>query len=196
MNLPGVYQIFLDKWKDFQTCYIISDTHFNDKELRKNLPDRPQDEDIVKSINKKVGKKDILILLGDVGDLTFAEKLRGYKILIAGNHDTGLTAYSKVFNEIYSGPLIIGEKLILSHEPVNIPWALNIHGHVHNSHHAKEEIDDHHLNACCDVINYTPISLNQLLKEGKTAHITPLHRTTINTATKRKKKRQKRISLT
>ena len=38
-----------------------------------------------------------------------------------------------LFDEVYTGPLVIGEKIILSHEPLpNIDWALNLHGHNHN----------------------------------------------------------------
>ena len=44
-----------------------------------------------KRINSKVGKKDTIIFLGDIGDPSYISKIRGYKILIAGNHDTGLT---------------------------------------------------------------------------------------------------------
>ena len=44
-----------------------------------------------------------------------------------------ITADNMLFDEVYEGPLMIAEKIILSHEPiVNCPpWMFNIHGHVH-----------------------------------------------------------------
>jgi calcineurin-like phosphoesterase family protein len=58
---------------------------------------------------------------------------------------------------------MIGEKLILSHEPLPMmPWVFNIHGHVHDRRHKN---DDRHLNVCSDAINYSPVNLNKLMKE-------------------------------
>ena len=56
MNLPGVYNIFLEKMNDYQTCYMISDTHFGDKDIQKAFPNRPSDEGLVKLINSRVGR--------------------------------------------------------------------------------------------------------------------------------------------
>lgn len=97
MNLPGVYKFWLDQWKDFQTCWVISDTHFNDEDLRKGHPTRISDDDLVCAINSKVGKRDILFILGDVGDVSYLRKLRGYKILIMGNHDAGAENYERQY---------------------------------------------------------------------------------------------------
>lgn len=188
MNLPGVYQIFLDKWEKYQTAHIISDTHFKDEELIAGIAARPDDEAIIKCINSKVGRNDLLIHLGDVGDIETIKKIRGgYKILICGNHDVGHTKYLEVFDEVYSGPLMIGEKLILSHEPLDIDWAFNIHGHVHNKNHKN---DATHKNVCLDVIDYTPINLNKFLKSGPSAKVISIHRDTIDKATKRSQKRK------
>lgn len=193
MNIPGIYDTFLKRWSEYQTIHIISDTHFDDEELAVGLTDRPSDEALVKMINSKVGRKDILIHLGDVGNIEFAKQLRGHKILIMGNHDSGKTNYTDIFDEVYSGALLIGEKLILSHEPVDVPWAFNIHGHIHDWRHKD---DKHHKNVCADVIGYTPINLNQFMKTGPLANIESIHRTTINKATKNKRKRGgKKISV-
>ena len=184
MALPGIYDMFNKAWKDYQTIYIISDTHFGDDDLKKAFPNRPSDDELVKLINSKVGKKDLLIHLGDVGDLEYMKKIRGHKILIAGNHEPGLEKYKEIFDEVYTGALIIGEKLILSHEPVDIPWVFDIHGHDHAGTKRKG-----HLNVCADVINYTPINFNQFLKSGASSKIQTIHRETIDKATERKKKR-------
>ena len=181
MALPGVYTIFTDKWVG-QTYWIISDLHFGDQDLRAGFPNRPDDEELVRRINAKVGRKDVLIVLGDVGDIEFAKKLRGYKVLICGNHDLGRTVYEEVFDEVYTGALMIGEKILLSHEPVsNIDWVLNIHGHNHNRTKVKDKF---HFNVCVDVNNYEPINFNQFLKQGGyLSKINSLHRKTIDKAT-------------
>lgn len=89
-----------------------------------------------------------------------------------------------LFDEVYEGPLMIAEKLILSHEPVDVPWAYNIHGHDHQGHKRKN-----HTNVCVDVTGYQPINMNQWMKSGAMAHVETIHRDTIDKATVRKKKR-------
>lgn len=187
MILPGVYDMFNERWGQFQTAHIISDLHFNEDDLKKAFPERPSDEELVKMINSKVGRKDILLILGDCGDLEFVKQLRGYKVLMMGNHDTGSTKYKEIFDEVYEGALIIGEKLILSHEPVpGIDWAMNLHGHNHNGSKKK---DPYHFNVCADVIGYKPINFNQWLRDGHTSRIQTIHKETIDYATERKRKR-------
>ena len=191
MKLPQLYDIFRERWEQFQTAHIISDTHFGDKDLQANIKDRPNDEDYVKLINSKVGKNDLLICLGDVGDNEYARRLKGYKILIAGNHDAGMSNYKDVFDEVYAGALIVGEKLILSHEPVDVPWAFNIHGHVH---HGEPMSDNRHFNVCGEARKcYEPVNLNQFMKAGFMAKIQTIHRDTIDKATKRARKRGKKL---
>jgi calcineurin-like phosphoesterase family protein len=236
--IAGLYKIF-DHWHKEGTLWIYSDPHFDDKDLKAAVPGRPDAETQLKSINSCVGKKDVIIFLGDIGNLEYAKRVKGYKILIMGNHDAGRTNYERkiirekydisayslddvkkiaqykhygwkatifegydisrapfhywelivdnqLFDEVYEGPVMIGEKLILSHEPVNIPWAFNIHGHVHDARHKN---DTHHLNVCSDVIGYTPVNMNQLMKSGILSKVETIHRTTIDTATERKQKR-------
>lgn len=237
--LSGVYDKF-QNWADKGAVWIYSDPHFGDAELRKGIPDRPSDDELVRRINAKVGKHDTLIILGDVGNLDYVRKLRGdRKILIMGNHDKGksnyevknlIQVYSKdiwtkeetykdlkkkfpdyniediyetydfhepfkrwccylnnnLFDEVYEGPLMIGEKIILSHEPIpNLTWAINLHGHNHNK---SERISNHHFNFCADVIDYEPVNLNQFLKSGCLSKVDSLHRMTINTATEKRSK--------
>lgn len=239
MNLSGVYKSFLERWNGLQTCWIISDTHFGDKDLKQGIHNHPSDEELVKNINAKCGKTDLLIHLGDVGDVSYVKQFRAkYKILIMGNHDCGHTLYERqiitrtfpqeifqkdeallemqriypdcryiiskeynfenenyvwivkadnmLFDEVYEGPVMIGEKLILSHEPVDISWAFNIHGHIHDPKHKN---DKRHLNVCADVIEYTPVNMNQFMKSGALSHIETIHRDTIDKATERKAKR-------
>lgn len=185
MNLPGVYDVFNEMWKDYQTIHVISDLHFAEDDLKRAFPNRPSDEELVKMINSKVGKKDLILILGDCGSLDYIRQLRGHKILIAGNHDTGMEKYKEVFDWVFSGALIIGEKLILSHEPVEIPWAFNLHGH----NHSQKKNQKNHFNVCADVLGYLPINFNQFLKAGHMANVYTIHRETIDGATERKRKR-------
>lgn len=226
--IAGLYKIF-DHWHKNGTVWIFSDTHFGDPDIHKAFPNRPSDVQLVKNINSKVGKKDTLILLGDVGDPEYVRALRGYKVLIMGNHDAGRSNYERVvasdripatgteleamrkmsekfpcckytanavdsywevfadnqlFDEVYEGSLIIGEKYILSHEPVCYPGLFNFHGHEHHRGQTTNK-----LNVCADMIGYFPINLNQFMKTGPAAKIKTTHRETINRATKRKRDR-------
>lgn len=188
MNLPGVYDTFNKLWNDYQTVWIISDLHFNEEDLKAGFPNRPSDDELVKRINAKVGRRDVLLILGDCGDLEYVKRLRGYKVLVAGNHDCGLTKHKEIFNEVYEGVLAIGEKLLLSHEPIEVPWACNLHGHDHKGTKRKGCY-----NFCADVIGYEPINLNQFLKSGIYKDVESVHRITIDKATVRAKKRGKKL---
>lgn len=97
-----------------------------------------------------------------------------------------VTADNMLFDEVYEGPLMIAEKLILSHEPIDVPWAYNIHGHIHDSKHKNNK---RHFNVCVDVTDYQPINMNQWMKSGAMAHVETIHRTTIDSATVRARKR-------
>jgi len=101
------------------------------------------------------------------------------------HYSTDVFVDNCLFDEVYTGPLMIGEKLLLSHEPINQTYALNIHGHDHSGI-AK---DDYHINCCANKLNYKPISLNQLLKKGALHNIESIHRQTIDRATIRKEQR-------
>ena len=81
MAIAGLYKIF-DHWHATGTVWLYSDPHFGDEELAAGTPGRPTDEEQIKMINAKVGRKDTLIILGDVGDVECARQLRGRKILI------------------------------------------------------------------------------------------------------------------
>lgn len=182
--IQGFYDCF-KHWATQGTVWIYSDPHFNENEHYSISADEQ-----VRRINSKVGKKDTLIILGDIGDIEYAKKLKGYKILIAGNHDSGLSNYKGVFDEVYGGALFIGEKLLLSHEPIDLPFAFNIHGHDHAKNHKGDSL---HLNVCANNIDFTPINLNKFMKAGPLAHISSIHRQTIDVAVKRKKNKQKSI---
>lgn len=99
---------------------------------------------------------------------------------------------NQLFDEVYEGPLMINEKIILSHEPImNLPkYLFNIHGHDHNITY----IDNRHLNVCADnkLLGYKPLNLLSLIKNGLTSRVTSIHRETIDFATARKRKREQK----
>lgn len=93
---------------------------------------------------------------------------------------------NNLFDEVYEGPLMINDRLLLSHEPVDMPeYIFNIHGH----NHSGTKADEHHLNLCAELIDYTPICLSKFIKKGGLAKIPNIHRVTVETAVQRKKEK-------
>ena len=234
--ISGLYTIFQENWANNGAIWLYSDPHFGDTEEESGLTHKPTDAEQVQRINSKVGRKDTIIFLGDIGDPSWLKGIRGYKVLITGNHDTGISNYQRnrfqrsfdadewqkdevylkmkqeypdycvtvekfydfrrpytkwvatmdnqLCDEVYSGPLTIGPKLILSHEPIEVDGMFNIHGHVHSLVLST----DRDLNVCSMNTNYIPVNLNQLMKHGLTSKVDSIHRITIDNATARKKR--------
>ena len=89
---------FCDKWfEKGGTVWVFSDPHFDDPDLEIFRKNSPTSEQLIKIINKQCGKNDTLICLGDVCNIEWVKKLRaGYKVLIMGNHDTGINKYKRI----------------------------------------------------------------------------------------------------
>lgn len=186
--IPALYERFQD-WSKNGSVYIISDTHFDDEDCIKMSRNWISAEEHIAIIKKVVHKNDTLIHLGDVGNLEYMKQIKGHKVLLMGNHDCGVSKYKEVFDEVYEGPLMIGEKILLSHEPIiGIDWALNIHGHDHSGRVS----DVFHLNLASNVCGFTVFSLGEYLKKHGVSKIKSLHRDTIDNATKRKVKRNQK----
>ena len=249
--LPQLYKTFQD-WSAKGSIWVYSDPHFGDLDCKIMDPNWITPEEQVKKINDKVKKDDTLILLGDIGNLEYIKRIKaGYKILISGNHDVGLTNYKKtvtheikeifaecvdeekykidvaierksfhkylyekypyakiniqeryefhspfhffdatiddnLFDEVYGGPLFISDKILLSHEPIDIPFGLNIHGHVHDGLGGLSK-DNSKYNVCSNCINYEPQNLSEIIKSGCLKNRDTIHRLTIDKATKKKK---------
>ena len=226
-----IYDLFASRWLDGGTAYLYSDPHFGDAGMNasRGITDGFQ----IKSINSRVGKKDTLIILGDVGDPSCVAKLRGRKVLIMGNHDKGRTNYlrreveeeafdvrdlppyearrlreasktmldpkagerermeafweerrifeafpkkakrdNRLFDEVYEGPLMIGDRVLLSHEPVDFPHAVNLHGHDHSGTAFR---DGRHLNLCAEFLNYLPMPLREALAKCPPSKVRGIH---------------------
>lgn len=169
--------------------YIISDTHFNHKNIIDycNRPFKDIDEmnnTIINNWNEAVKEDDIVYHLGDffLGskfDLKdIVDKLNGTIYLIRGNHDR-LTVKSYEDCGIVvlkNAPIIMDDyKIMLSHRPLPNSMIkdgyINIHGHLHQK--KLEDIYDNaffdknkHINVSCDMLNYKPISLEEILKDS------------------------------
>lgn len=187
-----MYKLYkpFNKWYERKgTIYFYSDPHFNDADQIFLRPNYIGDEEQVKRINYRVSNRDTIIFLGDIGDVNFIRKIRGYKVLIMGNHDQGITNFEQegLFDEVYDGPLWISDRILLSHEPIDIPYALNIHGHDHSNTY---NIKNPHINLCAELINYRPIGINEIVKSGLLNKATNIHRKTIDEASERKRKRE------
>ena len=174
--IKGLYNSFAERWYRGGSVWFYSDPHFGDEEMKYLRKNYIGDDEQVKRINSKLGKNDTIIFLGDIGDVSFVKKIKGYKVLVMGNHDAGRSNYEPFFNEIYEGILIIGPKIVLSHEPIDMRFCFNIHGHDHSGWFK----DKNHLNVCAEHIDYTPISLTKLIKEGRFKNIEDIHRVTID----------------
>ena len=175
--IEGLYPIFRH-WSKEGSVYLFSDPHFNDKDSVAIDPTWPSPMQLVNRINTIVHKNDTLLLLGDVGDEHYLYHLKGHIVLVLGNHDGKPNKYADYCDEIYSGPLWIGQKLLLSHEPIyGIPYVMNIHGHEHIPSYKEQ---DTHLNVCSNVIGFKPISLGEIIKRGLYSKIPSIHRWTID----------------
>lgn len=96
MSNKFLYPCFDHWFKNGGTVFFYSDPHFNDDEMKYLRENYIGDEEQVKRINSKVGRNDTLVILGDIGDIEWVRKLRGYKVLIMGNHDAGASNYKRI----------------------------------------------------------------------------------------------------
>ena len=188
--IKSLYPCF-QHWSELGGVYLVSDTHFKDLD-RKYMKYFISDEDQWYIINDTCHRFDTLIHLGDVGDLSYIERLKCHKVLIMGNHDQSIEKMEEVFDEVYSGPLWISQKLVLSHEPVvvedenGVPIAINIHGHDHSG----EVWDYYHVNIVQNKYGYSPLNLKDFIKEGYLKRAIDIHSITKEVAVERKNNKQ------
>ena len=187
--IPSLYDKF-KPWSATGSVYIISDTHFDDTDCKYMNPNWITPQEHIAILKKVIHKTDTLIHLGDVGDASYLDKLKCYKVLLTGNHDV-LSKVVSHFDEVYNGPLFIADRIILSHEPIYglESFALNIHGHVHNGYTiAFSDKVASHINLASDVAQWQPCNLDTLIKKnGFLSKIPNYHRITIDKATETKK---------
>lgn len=237
----GLYENLAERWCETGSVWLYSDPHFSDVEsyrFRGLLEDsdmadgkladkvRSLDEMQIRNINRKVTNNDTLIILGDVGNVECVRELRGYKVLVMGNHDKGASNYQRevkvtfdstllspadsilfkhginadevvrrysktidngLFDEVYEGPIMVNDRLMLSHEPIELPeFMFDIHGHVHSG----QSESNNSKNICAEFIDYSPVNLCSMLEHGLLKDVTNVHRHAIDNAKSRKGKRK------
>ncbi|WP_048093899.1 2'-5' RNA ligase family protein [Geoglobus acetivorans] len=157
--------------------WLISDTHFDHENIIKYCARpfadvREMNRIILRNWNNTIQSSDTVYFLGDMSfgrrsknPLYWLQKLNGRVKYIYGNHDSiqlGKNQEVVVYR---------GYKFLLVHDPKNMGnmkkfdgWI--IHGHVHNNELRKYPFIDtkkRTINVCVEVINYKPISLDEIV---------------------------------
>ena len=191
--IASLYETFR-KWSAIGSVYIISDTHFDDSDCKFIDSNWITPQEHMEIIKQDVWKGDTLIHLGDVGNPTYLDELKCYKVLITGNHDV-LSKVASHFDEVYTGPLFIADRLILSHEPIQglEGFAMNIHGHNHSPIHDKTHYMPNHINLASNVYHFRVFNLGASIKGGLLSQVENIHRVTIDNATLKKQEREEYI---
>lgn len=159
--------------------YLISDLHFSHKGMAQNYrkfqDEHYHDEHIIDQWNRIVrNKKDLVLILGDItmeksSPYYLLDRLNGRKKVILGNHDQ-IQHVPELMKYVESVAGMMEYKgHILTHCPIHPDelrsWGKNIHGHLHNNYVMNGEIrDNRYINVCCDVLDYKPRMLEELLK--------------------------------
>ena len=157
---------------------FISDPHFGHKNMaiHRGFHDEfCMDEHIIEQWNKVVRKHDTTWILGDItmekNDYEILNRLQGYKRVVLGNHDQGNHVKHMInyVNSIHGMEKIRSKQfgnIWLTHCPVfaqefDYRINYNIHGHIHNGYKIA---DKRYINVCMEVQDYTPKTLEQLIK--------------------------------
>lgn len=167
------------------TLFFASDHHLNHAKILTfisedtGLPFRGQfsdveemNEHIIEKHNSVVSDNDKVYFLGDVGFSIknlgqHLSRMKGHKRLILGNHDYPekkdfefyFQHFEKVMESRRMGPIV------LTHRPIYIGAhenriKANVHGHIHE----KNLPDNRYMNISMEQINYTPISLDEIIE--------------------------------
>jgi calcineurin-like phosphoesterase family protein len=162
--------------------YITSDTHFSHYNIieycERPFKDTTEMNDaLISNWNSVVSKNDRVWHLGDFcmcgkkSATEIVKQLRGYKILILGNHDNHSEQWflDIGFDKVYKHPVVLHKKYIFSHFPMqdveNLGIFVNVHGHIH-----QKSIDDEQFyNVSVEHHGYKPVSINSIreIYEGK-----------------------------
>ncbi|QPM90838.1 metallophosphoesterase [Pseudooceanicola algae] len=164
------------------TTWIISDTHFGDRnlvgtELAEGKSTRPfatvseMNECLADNWNDHIAAGDVVLHLGDVYTGTGWEmlaRLNGQKHLILGNHDNPLDGnLAAAFTSIALWNVEVAEKIALTHVPIDLSrgrgladrFDFNIHGHLHG----RPAPTERHLCVSLEQTDYKPVGLEDLV---------------------------------
>lgn len=153
-------------------CFVSADYHLckylrYDKTEEKYQQYLDDTNKCIELHNKIVGKDDLILFLGDLGESEFGndmnsnsileefkntvKKLNGNIILLCGNNDTQSDSFYKScgIKNIIRRDILYGNNICYSHFPCNTKGnnMLNIHGHIHGSHKYWSVNSDNHIDA-------------------------------------------------
>lgn len=174
--------------------YLISDTHFNHKNII-DYENRPfagvdvMNDALIKNWNSIVQPRDTVIHLGDVGlgnvsDLKWIiPSLNGTKILIKGNHDSKSRQFflDCGFQMVCNTYMIEhnGKTIFFSHRPDSRPgsgekYDLHFYGHVHSKgyHDNYPTIARNGACLCVERWDYKPVELDKVFDLCESSGIT------------------------
>ncbi len=156
--------------------FFTSDLHFNHRNCalkwRGFYSIEAHNQYIIDKWNSKVGKRDVVYVLGDVSlsvtGIREVRKLNGIKHLILGNHDhSNVEHYIGLFNRIRAFDSI-KKTFVLSHIPVhpqNLEYRLempNVHGHIHKASETVYNLGPNYFNVNLEFHNYLPLSFDEI----------------------------------
>jgi len=164
-----------------ERVFVFSDTHFDHGNVIKKFVFRPfsstaqMNEAMQRNWNEVVRDDDLLYFLGDmcygVGRRPidyWLGNLNGRVHFIRGNHDKDAITRATVISDRYG----IGyrhHRFLLMHDPYR-PFGYDgwiIHGDKHNNDLEKYPFisqRDRTVNACAEVVDYTPLDLDELVR--------------------------------
>ena len=170
--------------------FYTSDLHFSHRNIieyeKRPFPTTEEmDEYLIYKWNDKVGRKDEVFILGDFAFCNgrianyLLDRLKGKKHLIIGNHDKYFLKDRDFdpskFESIskYDTTHDNKRKICMFHYPIAV-WdgqnygSLHFYGHVHSNgethHPLLLDLGENAFNVGCDVHNYEPVTLDELLK--------------------------------
>ena len=169
----------------------ISDLHFGHKNVigfdhRPFMDVEEMDHCLIKLWNSRVSTDDDVYIVGDfcyrAGNSPdwYLRQLKGHKHLIIGNHDKATLECEKALKHLESIDKMMhvtdGDKqIVLCHYPL-AEWYKSrhgswlIYGHIHGSRDDTYEFmktREHALNAAACINNYTPSSVNELIRNNE-----------------------------
>lgn len=155
--------------------FVTSDLHLGHAKIldpTKESKYRPfssleeHDQTIVDNINRTCGRRDTLIVLGDVAfNKTAMSRLGSVKPrlwLVGGNHDEmDVGEYAKYFKKVLG--VWARDKIIFSHVPIHSQqlekrFRANVHGHLHS----KKLPDHRYVNVCVENTEMKPVAVESI----------------------------------
>lgn len=152
--------------------WFSADIHFGHKWIiflckRPFKSVKEMDETIIRNWNKRVGKDDFVIFLGDfayksaIQPKNYISRLNGHIVFVQGNHDLNLG--SPIQHLIIN---TMQEDIYCVHDPKDFSsaYSLNLVGHVHQNWKVKKIYETFLVNVGVDCWGFSPVSIEEILK--------------------------------